>query len=58
MPIYYIVKNDHRGGTPMDGMGRKKLRLGDVLINGGVITQEQLEKALGLQKGTGRTQKA
>ena len=37
----------------MDGM-RKKLRLGDVLINGGVITQEQLEKALGLQKGTGR----
>ena len=38
----------------MDGMGRKKLRLGDVLINGGVITQEQLEKALGLQKGTGR----
>ena len=38
----------------MDGMSRKKLRLGDVLINGGVITQEQLEKALGLQKGTGR----
>ena len=38
----------------MDGMGRKRLRLGDVLINGGVITQEQLEKALGLQKGTGR----
>ena len=37
----------------MDGM-RKKLRLGDVLINGGVITQEQLEKALELQKGTGR----
>ncbi len=38
----------------MDGMNRKRLRLGDVLINGGVITQEQLEKALGLQKGTGR----
>lgn len=37
----------------MDGM-RKKLRLGDVLINGGVITQEQLDKALGLQKGSGR----
>ena len=37
----------------MDGM-RKKLRLGDVLINGGAITQEQLEKALELQKGTGR----
>lgn len=37
----------------MDGM-RKKLRLGDVLLNGGVITQEQLEKALELQKGTGR----
>lgn len=37
----------------MDGM-RKKLRLGDVLINGGVIAQEQLDKALGLQKGSGR----
>lgn len=37
----------------MDGM-RKKLRLGDVLINGGAITQEQLDKALELQKGTGR----
>ena len=37
----------------MDGL-RKKLRLGDVLINGGAITQEQLEKALELQKGTGR----
>ena len=30
---------------------RKKLRLGDVLIADGAITQEQLEKALVLQKG-------
>lgn len=37
----------------MDGV-RKKVRLGDVLINGGVITQEQLEKALNLQKGSGK----
>lgn len=33
---------------------RKKLRLGDVLINSGVITEEQLEKGLQLQKGSGR----
>lgn len=33
---------------------RKKLRLGDVLINDGAITQEQLERGLALQKGTGR----
>ena len=35
-------------------IGRKKIRLGDVLVNSGVITQEQLDTALGLQKGTGR----
>lgn len=35
-------------------IGRKKIRLGDVLVNSGVITQEQLDKALSLQKGTGR----
>ncbi len=33
---------------------RKKLRLGDVLVNGGVITEEQLQKGLQLQKGSGR----
>lgn len=33
---------------------RKKLRLGDVLVNSGIITDEQLEKALEFQKGTGR----
>lgn len=37
----------------MEG-GRKKLRLGDVLINEQVITQEQLDKALGMQRGSGR----
>lgn len=35
-------------------IGRKKLRLGDMLVNSGVITEEQLVKALSLQKGTGR----
>lgn len=33
---------------------RKKLRLGDVLVNSGVITIDDLEKGLGKQKGTGR----
>lgn len=34
--------------------GRKKLRLGDILVNHKVITQEQLEQGLKLQKGSGR----
>lgn len=33
---------------------RKKIRLGDLLISKGIITQAQLDKALELQKGTGR----
>ncbi|MCM1261662.1 MAG: Flp pilus assembly complex ATPase component TadA [Butyrivibrio sp.] len=33
---------------------RKKLRLGDVLVNSGVISEEQLERGLQLQKGSGR----
>ena len=33
---------------------RKKLRLCDVLVNSGVITAEQLQKGLELQKGSGR----
>ncbi|MBO5208321.1 MAG: Flp pilus assembly complex ATPase component TadA [Lachnospiraceae bacterium] len=33
---------------------RKKIRLGDVLINSGIITEEQLQKGLQLQKGSGR----
>lgn len=33
---------------------RKKIRLGDVLVNSGVITQEQLEEGLQRQKGSGR----
>jgi len=37
----------------MDG-GRKKLRLGDVLVNEQVITQAQLDKALGMQRGSGK----
>ena len=33
---------------------RKKIRLGDLLVSKGIITQAQLERALELQKGTGR----
>ncbi len=33
---------------------RKKLRLGDVLVNSGIISEEQLQKGLALQKGSGR----
>lgn len=35
-------------------ISRKKLRLGDVLVNSGVITQEQLGQALDMQKGSGK----
>ena len=35
-------------------INRKKLRLGDVLVNSGVITEADLEKGLARQKGTGR----
>lgn len=35
-------------------LGRKRLRLGDLLVDNGVITQEQLDTALQLQVGTGR----
>lgn len=35
-------------------IGKKKMRLGDILIDSGVITEDKLEKALELQKGTGR----
>ena len=33
---------------------RKRIRLGDVLVESGVISSEQLEEGLKLQKGTGR----
>ena len=33
---------------------RKKIRLGEALVNDGLITEEQLEKALEMQKGSGR----
>lgn len=33
---------------------KKKLRLGDVLVNNGVISAEDLQKGLELQKGSGR----
>ena len=35
-------------------INRKKLRLGDVLVNSGVITIDDLEKGLERQKGSGR----
>ncbi len=34
--------------------GRRKLRLGDMLVNDGIINSDQLTKALEAQKGTGR----
>ena len=34
--------------------GRRKLRLGDVLINSNAITQQQLDEALEAQKGSGK----
>lgn len=33
---------------------RKKMRLGDVLVQNGVITEEELQRGLELQKGSGR----
>ena len=41
------------GGINMD-IGRKKLRLGDVLVNSKAITNTQLLQALDLQKGSGK----
>lgn len=35
-------------------IGRKKMRLGDMLVNNGIITDEQLLRALEAQKGSGR----
>lgn len=49
MKIIYYSGNEYA----MD-FNRKKLRLGDVLVNSGVITAEQLQKGLELQKGSGR----
>ena len=34
--------------------GRRKVRLGDALVNDGLISEEQLKKALELQKGSGK----
>ncbi len=34
--------------------GRRKIRLGDALVKDGMISEEQLQKALELQKGSGR----
>lgn len=38
----------------MADFGRKKIRIGDALIQEGLITEAQLKKALELQKGSGR----
>lgn len=35
-------------------IGSKKMRLGDMLVENGIITAEQLERALGSQSGSGR----
>ncbi len=36
------------------GKGEKHLRLGDLLVSAGLLTEEELEKGLELQKGTGK----
>lgn len=36
------------------GVGRKKLRMGDLLVAAGAITEEQLQQALTLQKEKGQ----
>lgn len=38
----------------MAELGRKKIRIGDALVRDGIISEEQLQKALEMQKGTGR----
>ena len=35
------------------GMGRKKIRIGDILVAAGAITEEQLQEALAYQKENG-----
>lgn len=43
-----------KGFVPEMDIGRKKMRLGDMLINNGIITETQLQTALDAQKGSGR----
>ena len=38
----------------MAELGRKKIRIGDALVRDGIITEDQLKKALEMQKGSGR----
>lgn len=38
----------------MAELGRKKIRIGDALVRDGIVSEEQLQKALEMQKGTGR----
>ena len=36
------------------GVGRKKIRMGDLLVAAGAITEEELQQALALQKEKGQ----
>ncbi len=47
------INYGERNRAEMD-FGRRKLRLGDMLVNDGIINSDQLTKALEAQKGTGR----
>ncbi len=47
-----IFGNNNNGGAKPKGKGY--LRLGDLLISAGLITEEQLEEGLRLQKGSGK----
>lgn len=49
-----LYTKDTAMGVMVMDYGRKRLRLGDVLINSGVITQEELERGLQFQTGSGR----
>jgi len=51
--ISFLVVNKYRERRFMDFM-RKKVRLGEVLVGGNLITQEELEKALEMQRGSGK----
>lgn len=47
--------NNMRGQTYMRiGVGRKKIRMGDLLVAAGAITEEELDGALALQKEKGQ----
>ena len=41
-------------GNKAKGVGRRYLRLGELLISAGMLTEKQLEEGIALQKDTGK----